>query len=80
MAEFIAEGGLETSVQARGSMGERYALYVGLDVDKERIAVATAGPGRGAPRYCGEIAHTEKAATKRLWCPRFIQPRTKRRI
>lgn len=64
MQEFTAERALETSVWARGSIGERYALYVGLDVDKERIAVATAGPGRGAPAYCGEIAHTEKAVKK----------------
>jgi len=43
--------------------GDRYALYVGLDVHKETIAVAVAAPGRGEPWYRGEIANTAKALT-----------------
>ncbi len=42
----------------------RYAVYVGLDVHKETIAVAIARPGRGEPEYRGEIAHTRKAVGK----------------
>lgn len=44
---------------------EGYALYVGLDVHKDTIAVALAYPGHGEPVYRGEIAHTSKAL-KRL--------------
>ena len=43
---------------------KRYAQYVGLDVHKDTIAVALAAPGRGEPRYDGEIAHTPKAVKK----------------
>jgi len=48
----------------RGVQAERYALYVGLDVHKETIAVAVAEPGRGEARYVGEIANTPKAVKK----------------
>jgi transposase len=43
---------------------ERYALYVGLDVHKDSIAVALAWPGRGEARYRGEIANETKAVKK----------------
>ncbi|PWA12725.1 IS110 family transposase [Pueribacillus theae] len=35
--------------------------YVGLDVSKEKIAVAVADEGRGIPRYVGMIPHTVEA-------------------
>ena len=34
-----------------------YALYIGLDVHKETIAVAVANPGRDEPTYRSEIAN-----------------------
>lgn len=43
---------------------ERYALYVGLDVHKDTIAVSLAWAGRGSPEYRGEIANTPKAMDK----------------
>jgi transposase len=43
---------------------KRYAVYVGLDVHKETIAVAIARSGREEPQYRGEIAHTRKAVGK----------------
>ena len=42
------------------------AVYVGLDVHKETIAVAVAEPGREEPTYRGEVAHTRKAVGKLL--------------
>jgi len=41
-----------------------YALFVGLDVHKETIAIALAQPGRGEPEYRGEIANRPKTVTK----------------
>jgi transposase len=38
--------------------------YVGLDVSKEKIAVAIADEGREAPRYWGTIAHKPEAVRK----------------
>jgi transposase len=38
--------------------------YVGLDVSKEKIAVAIAEEGREAPRYWGTIPHTPEAVKK----------------
>lgn len=38
--------------------------YVGLDVSKERIAVAIADSGRGKPRYYGMISYTPEAIRK----------------
>lgn len=38
--------------------------YVGLDVSKEKIAVAIADEGRGEPRYWGMISHTPEAVKK----------------
>jgi len=38
--------------------------YVGLDVSKEKIAVAIAEEGRDAPRYWGLIDHTPEAVKK----------------
>ena len=38
--------------------------YVGLDVSKEKIAVAIAEEGREAPRYWGMIPHTPEAVKK----------------
>jgi transposase len=43
---------------------ERYGAYVGLDVHKDTVTVAVAYPGRDAPAYRGEIAHTPKAVRK----------------
>ena len=66
MREFNAEqvqiettSALEAVQEA--SKPKRYAVYVGLDVHKETIAVAIARPGREEPAYRGEIAHTPKA-------------------
>jgi transposase len=38
--------------------------YVGLDVSKEKIAVATADEGRGEPRYLGMISNTPESLRK----------------
>ena len=38
--------------------------YVGLDVSKEKIAVAIAEEGREDPRYYGVIPHTPEAIRK----------------
>ncbi|MFC7372283.1 transposase, partial [Fictibacillus iocasae] len=38
--------------------------YVGLDVSKEKIAVAIAEEGRSEPRYIGMIPHTPEAIRK----------------
>ena len=38
--------------------------YVGLDVSKEKIAVAIAEEGRGEPRYWGMIPNTPEAIKK----------------
>lgn len=38
--------------------------YVGLDVSKEKIAVAIADEGRDEPRYWGMISNTPEAVTK----------------
>ncbi|GAE24492.1 mobile element protein [Halalkalibacter wakoensis JCM 9140] len=40
--------------------------YVGLDVSKEKIAVAIAEEGREEPRYYGLIPHTTEAIKKLL--------------
>lgn len=42
-----------------------YAMYVGMDVHKDSIAVAVAHPGRNEPEYRGEIASSTKSV-KRL--------------
>ena len=69
MKEFTAEqawvetaSALETVQEA--SKPKRYAVYVGLDVHKETIAVAIARPGRGEPEFRGEIAHKRKSVEK----------------
>jgi transposase len=49
-----------------GKGWSRYGAFVGLDVDKETIAIAVALPGRDAPAYRGEMAHTPKAIGKWL--------------
>jgi transposase len=69
MKEFNANDVIETQTSVATLMGcldrqERYGLYVGLDVHKDTIAVAVAEPGRGAPRYWGEIKPTAKALSK----------------
>lgn len=38
--------------------------YVGLDVSKDKIAVAVADEGRSKPRYLGMIAYTVEAIRK----------------
>ncbi|WP_332238468.1 hypothetical protein [Sporolactobacillus sp. KGMB 08714] len=38
--------------------------YVGLDVSKEKIAVAVAEEGRSQPRYIGMILYREKSLGK----------------
>jgi len=40
-----------------------FSTFIGMDVHKETIAVATAGK-HGTPRYYGEIANTAEAITK----------------
>ena len=42
---------------------KNFSTFIGMDVHKETIAVATAGK-HGAPRYYGEIANTSEAITK----------------
>ncbi len=37
------------------------SAYVGLDVHKDTIAVAVAGPGREAPVYRGEVKNQVRA-------------------
>ena len=69
MKKFSGEIQLETAhgveaLQRALAEGQRYPMYVGLDVHKDTIAVAVARPGRGAPEYRGEIAHTPKALRK----------------
>jgi transposase len=68
MKEFNAEQELIETVSALKVVQEagkkRYAVYVGLDVHKETIAVAIARAGREEPQYHGEIAHTRKAVGK----------------
>jgi len=51
-------------MQALEQASNVYAVYVGLDVHKDTIAVAVAECGRGAPEYYGEIAHTPKKVAK----------------
>ena len=43
-----------------------FSKYIGLDVHKERIAVAAADGGRGAPRYWGEIDNSAEAVGRLL--------------
>ena len=68
MKEFNAEQAQVETVSALKVVQEagkkRYAVYVGLDVHKETIAVAIARAGREEPEYRGEIAHTRKAVGK----------------
>ena len=69
MKEFNAEQVQVETVSALERVQEAgkakcYAVYVGLDVHKETIAVAIARPGREEPEYRGEIAHTRKAVEK----------------
>ncbi len=69
MNEFTGQSvdvGMHTSAAALGGAlgAERYALYVGLDVHKDTVAVALAWPGRGEPQYYAEIANTSKALKK----------------
>ena len=50
--------------------------YVGLDVSKEKIAVAIADEGREAPRYWGMIDHTPeviKKVMKKLGKPEYLR-------
>ncbi len=69
MKEFNAESvRVETAsalkvVQEAGK-AKVYAVYVGLDVHKETIAVAIARPGREEAEYRDKIAHTRKAVQK----------------
>ena len=70
MKEFTGEVRVSSSASAEGLKGmmsgdEGYALYVGLGVHKDTVAVAVSWPGRSAPRYWGEIANKAKSV-KRL--------------
>ena len=50
--------------------------YVGLDVHKEKIAVAVADEGREKPRYLGEIPHTTEGIrklVKKLGDPKLLR-------
>jgi hypothetical protein len=42
---------------------KKFSTFIGMDVHKETIAVATAGK-HGTPLYYGEIANTSEAITK----------------
>lgn len=69
MREFTGEVGVVSEasgqvLQAVLSAGERYGLYVGLDVHKDTIAVAVAWPGRGEASYYGEIANRTASVRK----------------
>jgi len=69
MGKFTGEVWVETAgsgevVRAAPSAGKRYALYVGLDVHEDSIAVALAWPRRGESQYLGEIANNPKAVRK----------------
>ncbi len=69
MNEFSEAGrmrGMASATALEGSLAgiERYALYVGLDVHKDTVAVGVSRPGRGEPEYRGEVAHTPKAVRK----------------
>jgi transposase len=60
----VVQGEASAAVLMHEDVAQRYALYVGLDVHKDTIAVAIAHPGRGEPVYRGEVAHTAKAVKK----------------
>jgi len=66
MKKFNAQENQASALRSTALMDEaqRYGLYVGLDVHKETIAVAVALPGRGVPRYWGEIKHTPKSVSE----------------
>ncbi len=69
MKKFTSKEGVgKTAASTTRRMGDqqaqRYGAYVGLDVHKDTIAVALAYPGRDAPEYRGEIAHSAKAVAK----------------
>lgn len=53
-------------VRESAHCGEKYSLYVGMDVHKETIAVSVAAPGRSEPDYRGEIANKPKTVAKLL--------------
>ena len=52
-----SETALAGASQALARMGELYGAYVGLDVHKEKIAVAVAECGRAEPAYDGEVVN-----------------------
>lgn len=54
------------TVRESAQCGEKYSLYVGMDVHKETIAVSVAAPGRSEPDYRGEIANKPKTVAKLL--------------
>ena len=69
MKEFNAESVWVETVSAlemvqEAGKAKRYAVYVGLDVHKETIAVAIARTGREEPEFRGEIAHKRKSVEK----------------
>ena len=70
MKKCIAERASQQTAAALDSAKgwSRYAAFVGLDVHKEKIAVAVALPGRDQPEYRGEIAHEPKKLQKWLDC------------
>ena len=58
------EKALAGASQALARMGELYGAYVGLDVHKEKVAVAVAECGRAEPEYYGEIANKSSKVAK----------------
>jgi transposase len=54
----------ELHAKRRAVIMQYVTKYIGLDVSKEKIAVAIADAGRETPRYHGTIAHTPEAIRK----------------
>ncbi|WP_420491671.1 IS110 family transposase [Neobacillus drentensis] len=54
----------QSNITKGASYYEGYFKYVGLDVSKEKIAVAIADEGRDEPRYWGMIPNTPESIRK----------------
>ena len=54
----------QSYITGGASYYEGYHKYVGLDVSKEKIAVAIADEGRDEPRYWGMVPNTPESVRK----------------